>query len=144
MIKSLIQRVTLLGVIGTTCVSSSLIMPKVLALPTETISQKLNSVRVFFIGDEQGNFAYGYNDRDRRRQVGIFISRQEANKVLTLLQSQNPNFARKAKIYHSSLGHLYKIAQNNDYKLIYIPNEQAVHDTKAILGKRYKSSFICG
>ena len=137
-IESLIRRGTILGVMVTALASSSLIHPKALALPTEQISQKLNSVRIFFIGEHTGNIAYRHNEKDRQQQLPIFISRQEANKVLAITQKQNPLFARKLQVYHRTLGNLLQLARKQGYKMIYVPNAQAVNDAKAIVGEQYR------
>ncbi|VEP13532.1 Tic22 family protein [Hyella patelloides LEGE 07179] len=141
MIKSLIRRSTVLGMIGTAIVGSGLIHLKALALPAEQILQKLNPVPVFTIADEQGAPLVASGE-DEAKVAGVFISQQDANNFVNRLQTQNPELASKVKVVPVSLGEVYKLAQdnpeNNGLNFAYVPNEEAVNDAKSISGTQYE------
>ena len=137
MIKSLVRRSTLLGVIGTAIVSSGFMSLKALALPTEQVVQKLNPVPVFTIADEQGAplVASGENEA---KVAGVFISQQDANNFVDRLQTQNPDLASKVQVVPVSLGEVYKLTQESpdaaSLNFAYVPNETAVNDAKTVSG----------
>lgn len=141
MIKSLIRRGTLIGIVSTAILSTSLSNLKALALPAEQIVQKLNPVPVFTIADEQGAplVASGENDA---KVAGVFISQQDANDFVTRLESENPDLASKVQVVPVSLGEVYKLAQENaeneGLNFAYVPNEAAVDDAKTVSGTQYE------
>jgi hypothetical protein len=140
MIKSLIRRGTLIGMVSTAIVGASLSNFKALALPAEQIVEKLNPVPVFTIADEQGAplVASGENDA---KVAGVFISQQDANNFVTRLESENPDLASKVQVVPVRLGEVYQLAQenseNNNLNFAYVPNEAAVNDAKTVSGTEY-------
>ena len=141
MIKSLIRRGTLIGMVGTAIVGTSLSSLKALALPAEQVLQKLNPVPVFTIADEQGAPLVASGEDDAK-VAGVFISQQDANNFVTRLESQNPDLASKVKVVPVSLGDVYKLAQENPesegLNFAYVPNEAAVNDAKTVSGTQYE------
>ena len=141
MIKSLIRRGTLIGMVSTAILSTGLSSLKALALPTEEIVQKLNPVPVFTIADEQG--APLVATQDDAKVAGVFISQQDANNFVTRLESENPDLASKVQVVPVSLGEVYKLAQENaeneGLNFAYVPNEAAVNDAKTVSGTEYTS-----
>ena len=140
MIKSLLRRSTILGIVGTAVVSSGLIHLKALALPAEQVLQKLNPVPVFTIADEQGAPLVASGEDDAK-VAGVFISQQDANNFVSRLQTENPDLASKVQVVPVSLGEVYKLAQNspdsNGLNFAYVPNQTAVDDAKSISGTEY-------
>lgn len=140
MIKSLIRRGTLLGMVGTAILGASLSSLKALALPAEQIVQKLNPVPVFTIADEQGAPLVASGEDDAK-VAGVFISQQDANNFVTRLESQNPDLASKVQVVPVRLGEVYQLAQENsetnDLNFAYVPNEAAVNDAKTVSGTEY-------
>jgi hypothetical protein len=141
MIKSLIRRSTIIGMVSTAIVSTGLLNLKALALPTEQILQKLNPVPVFTIADEQGAPLVASGE-DEAKIAGVFISQQDANDFVTRLQSENPDLASKVQVVPVSLGEVYKLAQeeggNTGINFQYVPNQVAVEDAKSIADTQYE------
>ena len=141
MIKSLIRRSTILGMVGTAILGSGLLHLKALALPTEQVLQKLNPVPVFTIADEQGAPLVASGDNDSK-VAGVFISQKDANDFVSRLQSENPDLASKVQVVPVSLGEVYKLAQSSsadaEINFQYVPNQVAVNDAKNIANTEYE------
>lgn len=139
MIKSLIRRGTLIGMVSTAILSTSLSSLKALALPAEEIVQKLNPVPVFTIADEQG--APLVATQEDGKVAGVFISQEDANNFVTRLETENPDLASKVQVVPVPLGEVYKLSQENaeneSLNFAYVPNEAAVNDAKTVSGSEY-------
>ena len=139
-IQSLIRRGTILGVMVTAFASSSLIHPKALALPTEQISQKLNSVRGFTLRNQKGNFFAGSKDKNSqrpvfigrigngssyitttensRRVVPIFFEKKQLDNIIAKLRTSNPELAAIVKIeVIGTLEEFIAYLHSNDFAL---------------------------
>lgn len=141
MIKSLIRRSTLIGMVSTAILGIASSNFKALALPAEEVLQKLDPVPVFTIADEQGAPLVASGEDDAK-VAGVFISQQDANNFVTRLESQNPDLASKVQVVPVSLGEVYQLAQenaeNNGLNFAYVPNEAAVNDAKTVSGTTYE------
>lgn len=141
MIKSLIRRGTLIGMVGTAILGASLSNLKALALPAEEIMQVLNPVPVFTIANEEG-IPLVATVEDDVKVTGIYFSQQDANEMVSRLQSQDPDLASQVQVVPVSLGKVYQLAQDNldneNLKFNLVPNETAVSDAKTVPGTQYQ------
>ena len=141
MIKSLIRRGTLIGMVSTAILGAGLSNFKALALPAEQIMQVLNPVPVFTIANEEGIPLVATVENDVK-VTGIYFSQQEANEMVTRLQSQDPDLASQVQVVPVSLGKVYQLAQDNleneSLKFNLVPNETAVSDAKTVPGTQYE------
>ena len=106
------------------------------ALPEEQVLKKLDPVPVFTIADEQG--APLVREIENEGKIaGVFISQDDANKVVEEIKKQNPELAEKVNVVPVSLGEIYKLSetaesQENSLNFIYQPEEEAVISAKEI------------
>lgn len=142
MIKSLIRRSTVLGMVGATIVSTCLVSLKALALPQEQVVEKLNPIPVFTIADEQGAPLVATGEGNAK-VTGVFISQQDALKFIERLKTENPDLATKVKVVPVPLGEVFKLTQEDsdtsDLNFAYVPNEAAVSDAKTVSGGTYEN-----
>jgi flagellar biosynthesis regulator FlaF len=147
--KSLARLTTTLGIVGTTLLVSGLTQLKAIALPAEQVLQKLNQVPVFTIADEKGALLVGSVKKEDNTDVQIaqvFFSHKKAEKTFSDLQSQNPELAKKVRIFLISLGEVYQVQNKpeneNKINIAYVPSDEAVTSAKTILdssGQEYRS-----
>ena len=137
MIKSLVRWGTTLGIGGSALLGSIMIGNlTAMALPEDQVLQKLDPVPVFTIADEQG--APLVREVENQGKVaGVFISQDDANKVVEQIKQDNPELAKKVKVVPVSLGEIYKLSessesQENALTFSYLPQESAVTSAKAI------------
>lgn len=149
MMKSLARFGTTIGLVGTTILVSGLTQIKALALPTEQILEKLNQVPVFTIADEKGALLVGSVKKEDNTNVQIaqvFFSHKKAEETFTKLQSQNPELAKKVRIFLISLGEVYQVQNKpqeaNKINIAYVPSDASVTSAKTILdasGQEYRT-----
>jgi hypothetical protein len=103
------------------------------SLSTEEIFEKLDSVPVFTIADEQGAPLVTTGD-DGNKVSGVFISEQDANDFVTELQTKDPELASKVKVVPVSLGEIYQLSESdeNPLNVAYVPEEEQVETAKTI------------
>lgn len=137
MIKSLVRLGKILGIGGSALLGSIMIGNlTALALPEDQVLKKLDPVPVFTIADEQG--APLVREIENQGKVaGVFISQDDANKVVEQIKQDNPELAKKVKVVPVSLGEIYKLSesaesQENALTFLYQPQEEAVTSAKAV------------
>ena len=137
MIAFLSQWSKTLGIAGGVLLGSAMIGNSVaIALPEAEVLKKLDPVPVFTIADEQG--APLVREVENQGKIaGVFISQNDANKVVEEIKKQNPELAEKVNVVPVSLGEIYKLSetaqsQENALNFIYQPQEEAVASAKAI------------
>ena len=137
MIKSLVRWGTTLGIGGGALLGSLMIGNlTALALPEDQVLKKLDPVPVFTIADEQG--APLVREIENQGKVaGVFISQEDATKVVDQIKQDNPELAKKVKVVPVSLGEIYKLSesaesQENALTFLYQPQAEAVTSAKAV------------
>lgn len=132
----------ILGLLGGTILTSGLSEPQqVLALPQEQIVKLLQPVTVFMLTDDQGIPLIA-----NERQIGVFITQQDAQNLWGQLQKNNPDIAQRVKVRSVPMGEVYKLQRAeknkpNGFIYSYVPNSTEVEAAKKLLtqkGQQYQ------
>lgn len=141
--KSLIRWSATLGLVGSVILGSSLAQNlTALALPAAQVLEKLQTVPVFTVADQQGSPLVATGE-DKKKVAGVFISEKDAKNFVQRLQKENPDLGNKVQVVPVSLGEVYKLAQANEKKpdglnFAYVPTQAEVDSAKKILGDKYQ------
>jgi hypothetical protein len=138
MMKSFVRWSTTLGLIGSTALISW-IGPtwKVLALSQQQILEKLNSIPVFAIINDQGQ-PYAVQGDDKKMAIVGYLSQTDAQKTREQIEKQDPKMANKVKVISLPLSDVYKQAKDAAEKkepppFSLIPPQQQVQSAIALL-----------
>ncbi|MEM9542045.1 MAG: Tic22 family protein [Cyanobacteria bacterium P01_E01_bin.42] len=136
--KSLVRWCLALGVAGVTLTSTWFAGTfKALALTEAQIIERLQSVPVFAVADENGaplvaripNQQNASND-DGDSVAGVFINPGDAEAFINRLKQENPNLGNKLQIIPVSLGDIYQLdrrnAQAEGVNFTYVPTTRQV------------------
>ncbi len=115
-----------------------------LALTQDEILNKLNSVPVFTVTDNNGAplvATVPQEGSEASSVAGVFISRQDALNFVNNLKQNNPDLASAVQVTAVSLGEVYQMSQkarNNpdELQFAYVPVQQQVNSAKALLNKQ--------
>ncbi|NJM97814.1 MAG: hypothetical protein HC800_12250 [Phormidesmis sp. RL_2_1] len=100
-----------------------------LALTQEQVAQKLASVPVFVIGNDEGLILISNAQEEGRLaqpSLYVFMTEQDAETFLSRANAANPEFAPEAEIGITNLQTLYQESQSNSERplqLVYVPEE---------------------
>ncbi len=138
--KSLFRWGYTLGLLGSAILGSSVIGNlQALALPQAQIVERLQTVPVFTITDQQGApLVAASNNQSNRAVAGVFISQQDAQAFVDKLKIENPDLGRSVKVQPVSLGDVYTLSQESQSKpngldFAYVPVQQQVDAAVAVL-----------
>ncbi|NCO75727.1 MAG: hypothetical protein GW795_11545 [Cyanobacteria bacterium] len=140
--KSLLNKVKNVSLVSATILSCWLTQTtKLLALPLETIVQKLKPIPVFTIADAQGAPLIASNDKDGK-VAGVFISKQDANSFVERLKKENPELGKQVQVVPVSLGEIFELSEKNAKQkdaiiFAYVPSGNQVEQAKK-LNTEYK------
>jgi nickel transport protein len=112
--KSLIRWSATLTLIGGVVCSSVLAgAARVLALPAAQVMERLRSVPVFTLANEQGAPLVATPEEGTNRQpvAGVFINHEDAEAFLNNLKTNNPQAAQGVRVVPVSLADVYQLAQ---------------------------------
>lgn len=142
--KSLLRWGATLGLVGTTMLSSWLGGNlKALALPEETILEKLQPIPVFAIADDQGVPLVAVVENDQK-VTGVFVSQKDANEFLAQLKKDNPEVGNRVEVKLISLGQVYKLQEAMESEgliVSFVPTQAQVDSANQILqasGQEYQ------
>ena len=137
--KSLIRWCLALGVAGVTLTStwfgSTL---EALALTEAQIVERLKSVPVFAVADENGAPLVARipnqqdtSDPDSQSVAGVFINPSDAQAFVDRLKQENPNLGNKLQVIPISLGDIYQLDRRNSdggegVNFTYVPTNRQV------------------
>jgi Tic22-like family len=146
--KSLIRWSTALGLAGGILLSSLGADLKALALSAEQVMQRLRSVPVFTLTDQQGAPLVSTPESGQNRSpvAGVFISPQDAQRFLEELKQKNPQLAQNVQISAVSLADAYNLSQqpgrdnNSRLQVAYIPSQQQVDAAKSLLQQQNQNA----
>lgn len=139
--KSLVRWSATLGLIGSTLLGSVLAGNlQALALTEEQVAQKLGSVPVFTVTDEQGSpvVASVPNGENQTSAVaGVFISQEDAQAFVNRLKQENPELGNTVQVVPVPLAEVYKLdreseSQQSGLDFAYIPDQEQVQSAQAI------------
>ncbi|AFZ46679.1 Tic22 family protein [Cyanobacterium stanieri PCC 7202] len=143
--KSLVNTIRNASIVGATVVSCWLApMGKLLALPQEVIVEKLQSIPVFTVADEQGAPLVATNGENQNQRVaGVFISKADANNFVQQLRQSNPELGGQVQVIPVSLGEVYEMAEANanqpdGIRFAYVPRQADVEQARR-LNSEYRS-----
>lgn len=144
--KSLIRWSATLSLIGGVFCSSIFAgAARVLALPAAQVMERLRSVPVFTLANEQGAPLVATPDEGESRQpvAGVFISHQDAETFLNNLKNSNPQAAQGVRVVPVSLADVYQLAQqqgsqqgqqsSDQLRFAFIPAQQQVDAAMTLL-----------
>lgn len=139
--KSLIRWSATLGVVGSVLLGSLFTAASsVLALTNEQVMERLESVPVFTLTDDQGSplVASPPDGSEGPPVAGVFISQQDAQSFLENLRTDNPQLAESVQVVPVSLAEVYELAvgeQGNQGQLefAFIPMRQQVEAATSVL-----------
>ncbi|WP_239121392.1 MULTISPECIES: Tic22 family protein [Spirulina sp. CCY15215] len=137
--KSLVRWCLALSVAGIT-LSSSLFSGtlKALALTETQIVERLKSIPVFAVADENGaplvaripQNAQSTPNADSPSVAGVFINPIDAQAFITRLKQENPSLGNKLQIIPVSLGDIYQLDRRNNQQegvnFTYVPTNRQV------------------
>ena len=96
---------------------------------------KLESIPVFVLADEQGSALVANNDG----QIisGAFISQEDANQFVDRLKEERPELANQVRVIPIPLVKIYQLDRSlenteNDVDFAYVPEEEAVEDANSV------------
>ncbi|HEY9697149.1 MAG TPA: Tic22 family protein [Trichocoleus sp.] len=115
--KSLIRWSATLTLIGGVVCSSVLAgAARVLALPAAQVMERLRSVPVFTLANEQGAPLVATPEEGTNRQpvAGVFINHEDAEAFLNNLKTNNPQAAQGVRVVPVSLADVYQLAQSQE------------------------------
>ncbi|MGK7926302.1 MAG: Tic22 family protein [Spirulina sp.] len=136
--KSLVRWCLALGVAGITLSSSWFAgAAKVLALTEAQIIERLKTVPVFAVADENGAPLVARipnqqnpSDTDNASVAGVFINPIDAEAFINRLKQENPNLGDKLQIIPVSLGDIYQLDRRNSQQegvnFTYVPTNRQV------------------
>ncbi|MGY6530478.1 MAG: Tic22 family protein [Cyanobacterium sp.] len=137
--KSFINTIRNASIVGATVVSCWLApMGKLLALPQEVIVEKLQSIPVFTIADNQGAPLVATNgENDNQRVAGVFISKTDANNFVEQLKQNNPELGGQVQVIPVSLGEVYEMSEANaeqpdGIRFAYVPRQADVEQARQL------------
>lgn len=136
--KSIFRWGATLGILGSAIMGSTLTGNlRAQALPQEQIMQKLGSVPVFTITDNQGaplvatppQNAQNQNQQAQSPVAGVFISQKDAQAFVNNLKKTNPQLGNTVRVVPVPLGEVYRLEQAsanqpNSLEIAYIPAKQ--------------------
>ena len=112
--KSLMRWSATVSLIGGVVCSTFLAgTARVLSLTTEQVVERLRSVPVFTLTNQEGAplVASPAEGENRRPVAGVFISRQDAQTFLDNLKNNNPQVAQGVRVVPVSLAEVYQLAR---------------------------------
>lgn len=106
------------------------------ALTEAEIQERLGSIPVFTLTDEQGSPLVATEGEDS--VAGAFISQDDAEAFLNNLKQQNPDIGGQVRVVPVSLSDIYQFnnnsaAQNEDVTFAYVPMEEQVQRARSLL-----------
>jgi len=140
--KSLVRWSTTVGLVGSTVLGSFFgLSLRALAIPQEQILEKLQTIPVFTIADQQGAPLVASSNNNQAKVAGVFISQTDAQNFLTKLKTENPQLGNQVNVVPVSLGEIYKLDQQNGQQsngldFAYVPNQQQVQSAQTLLAQQ--------
>ncbi len=139
--KSLVRWSATVGLVGSALIGSVLAgAMQVLALPQEQILQKLRSVPVFTIANNQGAPLVASPPQGQKGQpvAGVFINQKDAQAFLDGLKTKNPELAKGVSVVPVSLAEVYQLEISNKGKpdglgFAFVPSRQQVDVAMSLL-----------
>ena len=135
---------TTLGLVGSTLLGSLIITgTQVLALTEEQILQKLLSVPVFTITDNEGSPLVASSKEGENGEIavaGVFIERADAQAFITRLRSSNPTLAGSVKVVPVRMSEVYELAleakeNQENLEFAYVPAEDQVNTAISLINQ---------
>lgn len=137
--KGFFKQLMALGLLGGTVLgTTAAIAPAALALSDEEIVEKLSSIPVFMIVDEEGrSLTANVESEETGAPVSVplvFISGDSAEAFLDEAEAEAAPIATDGQVAILSLGALYQeaVAQSQGQSLVYIPSSEAVAAANSI------------
>ena len=144
--KTLVRWSITLGLIVSPLLFPSFIKPTpVLALPKEEIVELLGGVPVFSLLNDQGS-PLSRQLENNSIVIPVFMSRTDAQQLLTQLQKENPDMGNSYRVQVVPLGRIYETARQNSTNnqrllLQYIPTVTEMEAAKKVAsdnGEEYR------
>lgn len=136
-VKSLARWSATLGLAGSALLGTVLgaELP-VWALTEAEIQERLGSIPVFALTDEQGSPLVATGGEDS--VAAAFISQDDAEAFLNNLKQQNPDIGGQVRVVPVSLSDIYQFnnnsaAQNEEVTFAYVPMEEQVQRARSLL-----------
>jgi len=137
--KSLLKSIRNAGIVSATVLSCWLApMGRLLALPQEAIVEKLQSIPVFTIADNEGSpLVATTGEAQNQRTAGVFMSKTDANNFVQQLKQNNPDLGGQVQVVPVSLAEVYEMAEANaqhsdGISFAYVPNQNQVEQARKI------------
>ena len=107
---------------------------------TRVLLDKLESIPVFTIADEQGSPLVA--NSNGQKISGAFISQEDANQFVDRLKEERPELASQVRVIPIPLVEIYQLDKSqenteNDLDFAFIPEEEAVEDANSV-GEEYQ------
>lgn len=137
--KGIVRRLTTLGLIGATLTGVTTSFSRAaLALPRAEIVEKLSTVPVFLIVDEDGRSLTASVDNSSGEDLQapiVFIDAEAARDFLERAEAENAPFAGEAQVAALPLSSVYQEARQQlrtSTNLVYIPDRDAIEDAEEL------------
>lgn len=140
--KSFIRRTLALCALGSSLLGATLMAPSAAwALTQEQVAEKLSSVPVFVLGNENGLILISSAQTEGQAEepsLYVFMTEQDAETFLSRANEANPEFAPDAQIGLTNLEKLYQETQAEEsLQVIYVPEQDEASEAAA-LGTGYQ------
>jgi hypothetical protein len=137
--KSLFKSIRNASIVSATVLSCWLApMGKLLALPQEAIVEKLQSIPVFTIADNEGSpLVATTGEAQNQRTAGVFMSKTDANNFVQQLKQNNPELGGQVQVVPVSLAEVYEMSeanaqQSDGISFAYVPSQNQVEQARKI------------
>ena len=144
-IRQTLARTLALGAIGAGFLGA-IATKDAIALPQAQVAEKLSSVPVFVLGNDNGLILDSNAPEEPAAEPSLFVfmTEQDAETFLARANEANPEFAPDAQVGITNLESLYTESQSSDEEplnLIYVP-EEAEATQAAELNEQYRGDTV--
>lgn len=144
--KSLVRWSATLSLVGSTLLGTLFTGNlQALALPKDQVIQKLQSIPVFTVTDNNGSPLVAsvpnqQNQNQAAAVAGVFISQRDAQAFVERLKKDNPQLGQSVRVVPVSLAEVYELDQANQNKpdgldFAFIPVQQQVQSAQTLMGQ---------
>ncbi|MBW4654756.1 MAG: hypothetical protein KME20_17205 [Kaiparowitsia implicata GSE-PSE-MK54-09C] len=139
--KSWIRQCAVIGLAGSMVLGGLTGIRQALALTTEQVAERLQTVPVFAVTNSEGVPLLGTVENGEASQsvANVFVSQQDAQQFVTQVQETNTDLAGDIQVTPVSLAEIFELAiaeETQSVQFTIVPREQHVQEAVALLQQR--------